>query len=310
MTRLRARARAARIDPAANRTPSGPTRPVGAQVVPQVGVRELLVVGLLLAGQRPDLDHGGARRADVGQGQQDRLPVGAPRRHLGLGGEHHVARPAAAVEALRRIAGQERQPARARRPGRGRSAAASRGELLALATAVHHQQVAVAAVRHGPSRRRDADPRQTGDQDGPAATADHPQTGQHGDGRARCRPAAARRAGRGAPAEPEPAETEPGDRGAGRGHAPGPATGRSARRAAPDGAASRPAAGRGSRRSTSGRSRRRRRPAPAPGVAQKSPAADRGGVSSVVSSSHWSSDIAERANRALTIASVACCSTC
>ena len=40
---------------------------------------------------RPELDHGGARRADLGQRQQDASPVGPLRRHLGLGGEHHVA---------------------------------------------------------------------------------------------------------------------------------------------------------------------------------------------------------------------------
>ncbi len=282
----------------------------GAQCVPQVRVRELLVVRLLLAGQRPHLDHGGARRADVGQGQQDRLPVGAPWRHLGLGGEHHVGGSRRPVEAS--AAGSRtrngRPPNATVRPGA--SVAASSDELPTLATAVHHQQVAVAAVRHRPNRGRDADSRKTG-RPGRAGwpTASHPQTGEHGDGRAGA--GQQQHVGRVAAHQPSQSrEAESGDRGAGRGDRLIRRRGdrRVEQHLTPLPVGRQPIEGRGTPLQVGVGVGDRQHPHQ--GLAQKSPAADRGGVSRSVSSSHCSSDIADRAKRAPTIASVACCSTC
>ena len=89
------------------------------------------MVGLPLGAQGPELDHS---RSRLGQGEQDLLPLGAGRRHLGLGREKQVG-PRRRRIRIFRTPGEVRQ---AGQPecGRHRQLVGQLGELGDLAVAV------------------------------------------------------------------------------------------------------------------------------------------------------------------------------
>ncbi len=153
-----------------NRIRSDP--PLPDQVGVQLRIRPRFVVGLPLGAERTQLDH---RRTRLGQGQQDLLPIGAGRRHLGLGREEQLRhggsgvppgirhRPGRRDVRILRSAGKVRQ--RGQPEGcRHRQLVGQLGELGDLPVAVQHEQVAAGPQGDGPRRGGHADSGQAGDQ--------------------------------------------------------------------------------------------------------------------------------------------------